>query len=345
MSLPAYVVDDMNRGFASLVVDYSNESGTQQHVLLVDRELAERGLVAQDACLYLAQNRLLKATPRVAIRSYDTFIVTCATDIRRELEAPGAVERLCVAAAQPADKTHLLLCLNGTPRPHRLHVGAMLVERGLLGRSRVSFPGFDYAKSTGLDPHAELQRLSRDPRRRFLVSSVEAFIARLPLRVDAFTDQGNALASKIALDPYVDTVASLVTETSVAAGVLRITEKSIKPVGLGHVPFVYGPPGAIGLLQGFGFDVFDDLVSQDYDGIEDSVDRLVALFDAIAGFDEILRQSAATLGPQIGMRVQANLEWICGGFLARYHSEYARPVLAWIQGRITRAPALSSTSF
>lgn len=149
----------------------------------------------------------------------------------------------------------------------------MLIQYGLVDRSLMSFLGFDRAKTAGRQPRVGLQLLSRDPRRRFLVPAGEILFARLPLRVDAVIEQDIGLASKPSLQPYVETIARLVTETPVAGGVLRITEKSMKPVGLGLLRFVYGSPGAVSPLEHFCFDVLRGLNSQDSHRADDGFER------------------------------------------------------------------------
>lgn len=327
LNLPNYVVDDVNNGLARLVIDYSNEAGTQSQMAQLTGWLVERGVFRKSCAIFFAQNRLLVATDLVEVMFFDSFIVSVARELERRLSDDVAdVSKLqgSIKSAQLRDR--LILCLNATPRAHRLHACAAIVRSGLMGRALVSFPSFDYGKSVGVDPDREINAM-RSGAWKDYAESARLFVDGLPYVVDDFSEIGNALVNKIDFDPYVKTSVSLVTETGVSEGVVRITEKSYKALALGHIPLVYGHKSSIKCIRDFGFDVFDGLVSHEYDEYGVPLERMRAIEENLLGLDKIFSSGCKKFINEYSERALGNVEHARRGFLNDYIENILHPIV------------------
>lgn len=325
-SLPSYVIDDLNSARARIIFDFSTESGTQQHLNQLSEILREKGVSRAGQVIYLAQNRLLSSVGMIRVVHFDAFIVSVAHEIEKMFSGAqwsGALES-SIAAVRSRDK--LLLCLNATPRAHRLHACAGIVRSGLISDSLVSFPSFDYAKSVGLSADGELERMSLG-RLKSHASAARLFVAGLPYVVDEFSEVGNSLVNKIDINPYCRTSVSLVTETGVSSGVRRITEKSYKAVALGHIPIIYGHERSIDFLRDFGFDVFDGLVSHGYDNVSDPVDRLEFIEKELIMLASKFKSGNEHFFNDYSRRALGNLECAKKSFLDYYVRSIVQPVV------------------
>jgi hypothetical protein len=79
------------------------------------------------------------------------------------------------------------------------------------------------------------------------------------------------------LQDYQITDIELILETLFDDTRLQLTEKSLRPLALGHPFILLGPPGSLTYLKKYGFKTFDGLIDESYDGITDSSQRLQAV--------------------------------------------------------------------
>lgn len=202
--------------------------------------------------VWISQNRALKSAcdqgegsrgSRVLFENYDSFIKIIAWQFSSENptsifghEGEAGIERLFDVNL----KDRIVLCLNASPREHRVLAVAAIMHHQLFDSSLVSFPGLNYEK----DPITEkriLDFISHRPQLAYLMPSVVSVFGLEKLTVDEFRETGNALFNKIDLASYERTFFSLVTETEMSNGsVFRITEKTMKAICLGHPTLV--PP-------------------------------------------------------------------------------------------------------
>jgi hypothetical protein len=105
----------------------------------------------------------------------------------------------------------------------------------------------------------------------------------------------------IALEPEMyRTVFNLVLETNVAPELFLknpliesssdrryLTEKTIKAFVLGQIPIFLAVPGYVDELRKLGFDVFDDIVSHDYDNIKDVQSRIHSICNQISKLNRV----------------------------------------------------------
>ena len=76
---------------------------------------------------------------------------------------------------------------------------------------------------------------------------------------------------------YYDTDIEVVLETLFDDDRIHLTEKSLRPIALGHPFILCATPGSLKYLQNYGFKTFNSVFNEDYDTIVNHKDRLVAI--------------------------------------------------------------------
>ena len=147
-------------------------------------------------------------------------------------------------------------------RRHRIILCTKLLENDLLRHGKISVGTF---KKEDIDiqnyPYAtELSKI-------------------LPIEIDKTLEYN--LANDVSHDDYHGTFVSLVTETLHEPGTLFISEKTWKPIYMGHPFIILGNPGTIAYLKQQGFKTFDRWWSEEYDGLNDLNHRIDAIVSII----------------------------------------------------------------
>lgn len=334
------VLADVRAGRALLVFDICNE-GPVFHKDVFDalhRYAAEKAIPIP-RMVWLSQNRAVEAAYHATYQvpaaysmifeSYDFHIKNMASMFARQGGAGEGVAAHEAAMFDAGTKDRLLLCLNATPRAHRVVTVAALMHRGVFAESLVSFAGRWHGKDVDIGDDAEVAPfLAAYPALAYLRADCEAVMGLRDLRVDQFSETGNALYDKIDVEPYRRTFFSLVTETEVTAGAVdRVTEKLIKAFCLGHPAMVVGNPRALRFVTELGFQDFAPVIGRDYDSEVDPARRMQMVFDQVAVLCATIRRDPARwLGAvrEIGAH-NARLA-MSGRMLAAYMAMYDRKV-------------------
>jgi hypothetical protein len=110
-------------------------------------------------------------------------------------------------------------------------------------------------------------------------------LAGLPeLRVDTSSSDHIPNGSMVlsAVDQCMESFLFVVTETEFWSSKEHLTEKVFKPI-ISEMPFVLlGPAHSLKYLRSYGFLTFSDWIDESYDDIEDPIQRILVLNDAIA---------------------------------------------------------------
>ena len=206
-ALEPAVLADLRAGRALLLLDLCNE-GVAYFGNLFDalHDFAAARGIAPDRLVWLDQNRVLERQYRrvrgvegpAAIRfaQYDYFVKHAAWSFSPAAPAPVLGGDPAAHAARMFDaagKDRLLLCLNATPRRHRVVVLAGLLHHGLFDDSLVSFPGLGTGKDgEGAAEGEVLDYLAGMPALAHLAADCRRAMALRDLRVDGFAETGNA---------------------------------------------------------------------------------------------------------------------------------------------------------
>lgn len=317
-----------------IFIDFSNEGMLDADVKQLTRLIGDAGIRYRHGVVLICQNRCLDSQ-HLAFRhfTYDYFPVMAVMALQKHMISQASV------AIHPDDdiggRTGLL-CMNATPRTNRIisllaliHAGAINLDNfnphGFPCLPWVSFPGLHYPKgSTSVDSVLYFLR-THD------LEYLEPFFHRLieigSLKVDHFLESGDSLWDRVDLEPYRRTILSCVTETTTCPGLERLTEKTLKPLLLGHPCIVFGPRHSMRLAEDLGFNIFRDVIDHDYDDLAEEGDRITAAAKAAADFIHSVRTRRFT-ARHLARQSIANREWGKSDFLRHYWQRFVSPILA-----------------
>jgi len=183
------------------------------------------------------------------------------------------------------DKPYKFLFLNGRSRPHRKYLLERLKRTGAL----------DHALWTMLDAMPCVWRtfelrenginvMATPSPLKHLPAQYEVERYRMPQFGPIVPDRSNLKQElfnrewgEIYLEPapYIDTYFSLVTETICAESPYSFrTEKTAKPLAMGHPFIVVSNPGFYRDLHNMGFQTFSHVIDESFDNIEHHQDRV-----------------------------------------------------------------------
>lgn len=345
------VLADIRTGRAMIVLDMSNEGPAFHADIFGDlHRFAIENRLPITRLVWLAQNRAagaayvrtfsLPASEGIQFEYYDFFVKNTAwmfaPQSRRQVlgvDPEAHIARLFEFAA----KDRLLLCLNATPRVHRVVTIGGLIHHGLFDPALVSFPGLSHAKDGDVgDASGVAAFLSANPGLAYLQDGCTAAMALEALRVDNFSETGNALHDKIDVRPYERTYFSLVTETEFTAGAVdRVTEKLIKAFCLGHPTMVVGNPNALHFVTELGLRDFSPMIPSDYDREPDPARRMGMLFDQALSVAAAIRQDPAGWLESVREIGAHNARLASsGGLLDAYVAKYDRPLVERLGRRL-----------
>jgi hypothetical protein len=337
------ILDDVCAGRAVLLLDLTNE-GPEFHKESFDHihDFVDSRMLPANRVIWLAQNRrverdylaVYRARQPIGFLYYDFYIKMFAhffsnTEWRQEVL--GEDETYLRRLWDMSGKDRAVLCLNATPRMHRVLAIAALMYHGVFQDCLVSFGGLQYEKGP-LAAEALIAEVARSTDYSYLTAACAA-VCRIPsLSVDDFEESGNQLWNKIDIRCYLRTFFSLVTETDFTAGsVDRVTEKIVKAFCLGHPVMTLGNPGSIRMMRDWGFDDFASTLAQEYDNVEPSGRRFREVFATLVRQIQTLRMDPIGWVGQVREISAANLAHSAGGFARVYYNQCEGPLLRRLQ--------------
>ena len=182
------------------------------------------------------------------------------------------VAPLCVDTERSKD----FLCLNRIHKSWRAAVVADLVSMGVLDNSIWSYCNVD-----AHNDEASALQLDLVPQLRY---RTQKFLANAPYYVDDLTNEQRNDHSRFVPDLYRHTFCNIVTESQLdvdQSGGVFLTEKTFKPIKHAQMFFIVGAAGSLDQLRRMGYRVFDHVLDNSYDNIEDATQRWLCLRDAI----------------------------------------------------------------
>lgn len=108
-------------------------------------------------------------------------------------------------------------------------------------------------------------------------------------RLEDYYDSSNypsTVSAEIVIDDYEKTQIEVVLETLFDDTRLHLTEKSLRPIACGHPFLLAGTAGSLEYLRSYGFKTFGDIWNEDYDLIQDPVQRLQAIVDEMKSISQ-----------------------------------------------------------
>lgn len=149
----------------------------------------------------------------------------------------------------PTDNKNLFLNYNRNPRPHRVEFLSNLLNVDIFNRGLISMGKVI------------------DGDNQFLINNT-------PITTDNTYDLKFNMACSITKGDYEKTFISVVSETLVDVDTLFITEKTWKPIMVGHPFIILGNQGTLKYLKSIGYKTFSPWINEEYDDILDPTIRL-----------------------------------------------------------------------
>ena len=115
------------------------------------------------------------------------------------------------------------------------------------------------------------------------------FVSSGPYHCDQLNEQQQNNHHYVSYDLYADSYFQIVIETHFDAdqsGGTFITEKTWKPIKFGQPFVVVGPAGTLSALRAAGYQVFDDVLDNTYDTIQNNTKRWIAIRNLLASMQK-----------------------------------------------------------
>lgn len=218
------------------------------------------------------------------------------------------------------------LCLNFTPRPHRIYAVLHILAENLSSMGHMSFRGLDRHKAhSGSDSQALPEMVAQEAR---LLEQVPKLIELSPMTLDL---SGDARPSVAALELgdyrfYEDSWFSLVTETNISGRKYRrFTEKIIKAI-LGFHPFlVLGTPFALQDLRDMGFKTFSPTIDEGYDQIQSTKRRMEKVLSEFTNMAVMPHSSLRKMYESVLTELLHNYDYFCDGIQLDFQKRMIDP--------------------
>jgi len=156
----------------------------------------------------------------------------------------------------PVNQKNLFLNYNRNPRPHRVEFLSNLLNVDIFNRGLISIG-------------------------KVIDGDNEFLINNTPITIDDTYDLKFNMACSITKSDYEKTFISVVSETLVDEGTLFITEKTWKPIMVGHPFMILGNQGTLKYLKSIGYKTFSRWINEEYDDISDSPTRSIKIVEEL----------------------------------------------------------------
>jgi hypothetical protein len=313
------IIQAVNNGDLSLFFDHSNEADSPRALETFSTKMKQIGFTNHDNLNWICGNHSLPNNIfKVRHHTFNYFEIKAYVDIISNLQAWELSSDFISSSYQQASREARLLSLNETPRPERIASILCLFKAGIYDSEALdqinpsvpylSFGGFKNQKGTGASTPEKIRQWLQAKGMDDLLQYFEK-IHDKRLTVDSFKERGNTLFNKIDSSFYRSSVMSYVTETSMEDNVMRYSEKSIKPLILGHPIVVSGTRGNIQLIRELGFSVLDHVIDHSYDSEPRSTSRIRSSAKAAKDFLAKVSDGNGRIVDQIIPHLRHNVSW------------------------------------
>ncbi len=269
----------------------------------------------------------------VSIFSYDAYIkkiLIALSQDESEFKSIFGFEKNRLSFCSEIAHKSTFLSMNGTPRSNRIVAAAGMLKEGILDDSIWSMLG---SSSNKMHPSEDGARQFRTVHGLDWISDgdIERLLGLTPRFLEGedlgklSISDANDLAIQISIDVFERTFASIVTETDFSdGGILRITEKSIKPFAAGHPVVILGNPMSLEFVREIGFGTFGDFIDEQYDDVLEVGPRLNAALSAISQLRDLKLRNDAKEIEAIGNICSQNAYVAANAAKKNYENKYDR---------------------
>jgi hypothetical protein len=161
-----------------------------------------------------------------------------------------------VVEYNPINDKNLFLNYNRNPRAHRIEFLSNVLNNNIFNRGLISLG-------------------------KVIDGDNEFLIDNSPITIDDTYDLKFNKACSITKVDYEKTFMSVVSETLVDVDTLFITEKTWKPIMVGHPFMILGNQGTLKYLKSIGYKTFSRWINEEYDDISDSPTRSIKIVEEL----------------------------------------------------------------
>jgi hypothetical protein len=189
------------------------------------------------------------------------------------------------------NKPYKFLFLNGRARPHRKYLYEKFKRNGILDQSLYTmldarpcvWRSFQF-RENGIDVMATPTEIKHLPEQYEVEQYRQPVFGPLTTVSNIKQELFHREWGEIYLEPapYVDTYFSLVTETICAESLYSFrTEKTAKPLAMGHPFIIASQPGFYRDLHRLGFKTFGHVIDESFDLIENAQERIDRIIEIV----------------------------------------------------------------
>ena len=315
------VLDDCKNNKCLIVLSMAVEgtSGTPAHpddFQIIETWVQESGIPGKNLIYFTGNHRCQELTQNF---TYETV----PTSVQEIWNNPFQFND-SILDYKPSIEKSLYLNLNRAPRYHRKLLLAYLIKHDLLkyGYNSWNINTETINELSNFDP-------SLDEAAKFLDLNRKQFVD---------VDNTNNLASNLNLSLYEKTFLSLVTETMHYPETIFFSEKTWKPIMVGHPFIILGSPGMLRILKNRGFMTFDKWFDESYDDALDLKTRIAIILDNIKKYSSIDILSLAKIREEMNEVCLHNKrrlkDIVRENFMIGDEAIYQKPILDYINQKI-----------
>lgn len=350
-SLTPEQLSDVRSGKCVLVLDNSNEGhldpSSQYFVNLLELLLSElqphdrsiiiidqnRELTNESSC----SERFNQLRRKIIFANYDYFIKKTLLEFEK-MRSVGPTDCFTSCSAL-ASLQHQYLCMIGTPRPAKVAFYYRLILSRLSDEALISYHGLNHSKADNAKDYiikalkSPFYASLLSPPGEQITKPIEDILENLPTyTLDCGGEQDfNKLAFSIPSDSYRKTMLSVVLESdfhSEHSRMRRVTEKTVKALGMGHPVIILGNLGSAQIAKDLGFEIFDDVINPSYDSIINPVGRFNCILSLIADTADQILQDKMKFASKIYEKAKSNWERSRSGeIMATYNKSVETPLI------------------
>tara|TARA_B100000900_G_C20580500_1_gene717318 strand:+ start:962 stop:2200 length:1239 start_codon:yes stop_codon:yes gene_type:complete len=170
----------------------------------------------------------------------------------------------------------LFVNYNRVVKSHKLFLGYSLFQNDLVENSLIGFS----------DNYIEPQSIGKNYTEfNYDFNVLYNFLKELPYKIDNkdikdLDDQG-IIGQLIERTDYERTFLSLVSESTCEDGVVYLSEKTFKPIAMGHPFIIVGATGSIKKLKDIGYKTFDEFWDESYDNCNTYKERIERIIEIL----------------------------------------------------------------
>lgn len=246
------------------VLFYYHEADNPYHIKQRIDFLIDKHQLPQDCYCFISANS--------AARNIENFLYWPEHELFF-----GYINRMQSIVAINQTSTYDFTVLSRWHKSWRLSVMADLHRDGLLENSL-----FSYDTNFVPDPH-DVNPIESDSYSDWQLAT-QKFLQDGPYRCDEFNRQQNNDHHWVNTPLYTSSRCHIVLETHFDAdgsGGTFFTEKTFKCIKFGQPFVIAGPPNSLAELRQMGYKVFDNIIDNTYDTIQDNTQRWLALKNTI----------------------------------------------------------------